>query len=135
MQLDDQRCKNGNFFEPCILTNLNDQMEIVREEVFGPVLTLLTFEDEKEVVQRANNSKYGLAAGLFTNNLARAHRVASQLQAGYVWINNYNVQPVEVPFGGYKMSGFGRELGLAALENYTQLKSVYVELGDVESLL
>ena len=106
-------------------------MPIVREEIFGPVMSVLTFEREDEVVARANATEFGLAAGVFTRDLARGHRVIARLQAGTCWINNYNVTPIEMPFGGYKRSGLGRENGTAAIEHYTQLKSVYVELGDV----
>jgi betaine-aldehyde dehydrogenase len=91
----------------------------------------LTFEGEGEAIRRANDTPYGLSAGVFTRDLARAHRVIARLQAGTCWINNYNITPIELPFGGYKQSGIGRENGRAALEHYTQLKSVYVELGDV----
>ena len=91
----------------------------------------LTGEDE--VVRRANGTPFGLAAGVFTRDLARAHRVVALLQAGVCWINNYNITPVEIPFGGVKQSGIGRENGLAAIAHYTQLKSVYVELGNVVS--
>jgi len=133
LKLSDEKCKNGLYFSPCILTDVTDDMQIAKEEVFGAVMSVLPFEDETDVINRANNTPYGLSAGVFTNNLAKAHRVVGQLQAGFIWINNYNVQPVEIPFGGYKMSGFGRELGTAAIESYTQLKSVYVELGDVDT--
>jgi len=131
---DDPELKNGLYFAPTVITNLRDDMTVVKEEIFGAVMCVLPFETEEEVVKRANDTPYGLAAGLFTNNIQKAHRVAAQLQAGYVWINNYNVQPVEAPFGGYKMSGFGRELGKEGLDGYLQVKSVYVELGDVETL-
>jgi betaine-aldehyde dehydrogenase len=106
-------------------------MTIVREEIFGPVMAVLAFDAEAEVIQRANDTEFGLAAGVFTRDLARAHRVVAALEAGVCWINNYNVTPVEAPFGGNKQSGIGRENGSAAIEHYTQLKSVYVELGDV----
>jgi betaine-aldehyde dehydrogenase len=122
----------GNFVEPTIFDNCTDTMKIVREEIFGPVLSLLTFENEDEVVHRANDTRYGLAAGLFTRDLARAHRVAARLEAGICWINNYNITPIEMPFGGIKESGLGHENGQAAIEHYTQLKSVYVELGPVQ---
>lgn len=121
----------GNFVEPAIFTGCTDNMKIVREEIFGPVMSVLTFDSEDDVVARANATKFGLAAGLFTKDLARAHRVAARLEAGICWINNYNITPVEMPFGGMKESGFGHENGQAAIEHYTQLKSVYVELGDV----
>ena len=108
-------------------------MTIVREEIFGPVMSLLTFEDEDEVIARANDTDYGLAAGVFTRDLTRAHRVIAKLQAGTCWINNYNITPIEMPFGGAKHSGIGRENGRIAIEHYTQLKSVYVEMGDVDA--
>ncbi|KAB8032203.1 betaine-aldehyde dehydrogenase [Fluviispira multicolorata] len=121
---------NGNFILPTVFTNCHDEMKIVKEEIFGPVMSILEFEDENEVIQRANNTEYGLAAGVLTHNIKRAHRVIENLQAGMCWINNYNISPVEVPFGGMKGSGFGRENGLAAIECYTQLKTVYVEMDD-----
>lgn len=125
--------RRGNFVEPTVFANCNDDMSIVREEIFGPVMTVLAFDDEAEVVARANATEFGLAAGVFTQNLARGHRVAAALEAGIVWINNYNLTPIEVPFGGYKQSGIGRENSHAAIEHYTQRKTVYVELGDVDA--
>jgi betaine-aldehyde dehydrogenase len=124
--------KNGNFVEPAIFADCKDDMKIVREEIFGPVMSVLKFEDEDDVISRANATKYGLAAGVFTCDLARAHRVAARLEAGICWINNYNITPIEMPFGGIKESGLGHENGQAAIDHYTQLKSVYVELGDVQ---
>lgn len=124
---------SGNFLTPAIFTDCDDSMEICKEEIFGPVLSILSFESEEEVIERANSTPFGLAAGVFTNDIKRGHRVIHQLQAGTCWINNYNITPVELPFGGYKQSGLGRENSLAAIQHYTQLKSVYVELGDVES--
>ncbi len=123
----------GFFVAPTVFDDCRDDMSIVREEIFGPVMTILSFDDEEEVIARANASEFGLAAGVFTNDLTRAHRVIARLEAGTCWINHYNVTPVELPFGGVKMSGLGRENGRAAIEHYTQLKSVYVALGDVES--
>lgn len=122
----------GNYVRPAVFTECTDDMTIVREEIFGPVMSVLRFRDEDDVIARANATRFGLAAGLFTRDLARAHRVAARLEAGICWINNYNITPVEMPFGGIKESGFGHENGQAAIEHYTQLKSVYVELGDVQ---
>ena len=123
----------GYFVAPTVFDDCRDDMAIVREEIFGPVMSVLEFQDEHEVIGRANATEFGLAAGVFTNDLTRAHRVIAQLQAGTCWINHYNVTPIELPFGGMKMSGLGRENGRAALEHYTQLKSVYVAMGDVEA--
>jgi betaine-aldehyde dehydrogenase len=108
-------------------------MRIVREEIFGPVMCVLAFDDEAEVIARANDTEFGLSAGVFTADLTRAHRVIAQLQAGTCWINHYNVTPIELPFGGYKSSGLGRENGRAAIEHYTQLKSVYVAMQDLQA--
>ncbi|PWU05138.1 MAG: betaine-aldehyde dehydrogenase [Bacteroidetes bacterium] len=124
---------SGNFLSPAIFTDCNDSMEICKEEIFGPVLSILSFDSEEEVIDRANDTPFGLSAGVFTNDIKRGHRVIHQLQAGTCWINNYNITPIELPFGGYKQSGQGRENSLAAIQHYTQLKSVYVELGNVES--
>jgi acyl-CoA reductase-like NAD-dependent aldehyde dehydrogenase len=124
---------DGYFVAPAIFDACRDDMRIVREEIFGPVMSVLEFEDEREVIERANATEFGLAAGVFTNDLTRGHRVIAQLEAGTCWINHYNVTPIELPFGGVKMSGLGRENGRAAIEHYTQLKSVYVALGDVEA--
>jgi betaine-aldehyde dehydrogenase len=129
----DPSLAQGFFVEPTVFVDCQDSMRIVNEEIFGPVMSVLRFESEAEAVLRANDSPYGLAAGVFTNNLARAHRVAAALEAGIVWINNYNLTPIEVPFGGNKQSGIGRENSLVTIEHYTQLKTVYVELGDVEA--
>jgi betaine-aldehyde dehydrogenase len=123
----------GFFVAPTVFDGCHDDMDIVRQEIFGPVLALLEFEDEEEVIARANATEFGLAAGVFTNDLTRAHRVIAQLQAGTCWINHYNVTPVELPFGGVKMSGLGRENGRAAIEHYTQLKSVYVAMCDIDA--
>ena len=128
---DDPALRDGYFVMPTIFAECTDEMTIVREEIFGPVMAVLAFDSEAEVVRRANDTPFGLAAGVFTRDLARAHRVVAALEAGVCWINNYNVTPVEAPFGGNKQSGIGRENGSAAIEHYTQLKTVYVELGDV----
>jgi len=124
---------NGYFVAPTIFDECRDDMSIVREEIFGPVMSVLEFEEEDEVIERANATEFGLAAGVFTNDLNRAHRVIARLQAGTCWINHYNVTPIELPFGGVKLSGLGRENGRAAIEHYTQLKSVYVAMGDVDA--
>ena len=125
--------KKGYFVAPTVFDDCRDDMSIVREEIFGPVMSVLEFEDEQEVIERANATEFGLAAGVFTNDLTRAHRVIARLQAGTCWINQYNVTPIELPFGGVKLSGLGRENGRAAIEHYTQLKSVYVAMGDVDA--
>ena len=122
---------DGNFVQPTIFANCTDSMRIVREEIFGPVLSMLVFDSEDEVIARANASRLGLAAGVFTRDLARGHRVAAKLKAGICWINNYNITPIEMPFGGAGESGIGSENSMAAFDHYTQLKTVYVELGEV----
>lgn len=124
---------NGYFVAPTVFDGCRDDMAIVREEIFGPVMSVLEFDDEQEVIERANATEFGLAAGVFTNDLTRGHRVIARLQAGTCWINNYNITPIELPFGGVKLSGLGRENGRAAIEHYTQLKSVYVAMGDVDA--
>ena len=128
-----QGFENGFFVEPTVFTGVTDDMCIAREEIFGPVMSVLSFEHEDEVVERANDTEFGLAAGVFTRDLSRAHRVIGNIEAGTCWINAYNLTPVEIPFGGFKQSGIGRENSLAALAHYSQLKSVYVETGDVAS--
>jgi len=123
----------GFFVAPTVFAACSEEMKIVREEIFGPVMAVLAFDHEDEVVRRANDTPYGLAAGVFTRDLARGHRVIARLEAGTCWINHYNVTPIELPFGGAKLSGLGRENGKAAIEHYTQLKSVYVNLGSVDA--
>ena len=128
-----QGMEGGFWIEPTIFADVRDEMTIAREEIFGPVLSVLDFEREDEVIARANATEFGLAAGLFTRDLARAHRVAARLEAGTCWINAYNLTPVEMPFGGVKQSGIGRENSRAAIEHYSRIKSVYVATGRVES--
>jgi betaine-aldehyde dehydrogenase len=125
-------CENGYFVGPTIFTNCTDDMRIIREEIFGPVMAVMTFETEEEVIQRANDTIYGLAAGIFCTDLRRAHRVIAQLEAGICWINAYGNSPVEMPVGGYKQSGIGRENGIEGLKAYTQTKSIYVGMDKLE---
>ncbi|MDR6390449.1 betaine-aldehyde dehydrogenase [Paraburkholderia phenoliruptrix] len=119
----------GQYVEPTVFTGCRDDMRIVREEIFGPVMSILVFDDEEEVIARANRTAYGLAAGVVTENLSRAHRVIHRLEAGICWINTWGESPAEMPVGGYKQSGVGRENGITTLEHYTRIKSVQVELG------
>jgi betaine-aldehyde dehydrogenase len=123
----------GYYMEPTVFADVTDDMTIAREEIFGPVLSVLDFETEEEAITRANDTPYGLAAGVFTSDLRRGHRVIGQLQAGACFINAYNLTPVEAPFGGSKLSGVGRENSRAAIEAYSQLKSVYVGMGPVDA--
>ncbi|SHL39924.1 betaine-aldehyde dehydrogenase [Roseibium suaedae] len=125
--------QDGLFVEPTVFADVTDDMRIAREEIFGPVMCVLSFESEDDVIPRANDTTFGLAAGVFTRDIQRAHRVIGKLQAGTCWINTYNLTPVEMPFGGNKQSGIGRENGHAAIEHYSQIKSVYVEMGSVEA--
>lgn len=119
----------GYFIKPTIFSNVTPNMKIMQEEIFGPVCTIAKFETEEEVIGHGNNSTYGLAAAVHTNNLTTAIRVSNALRAGTVWVNSYNMLSHQLPFGGYKESGIGRELGEAALANYTQTKSVAIRLG------
>ena len=121
----------GFYMAPTIFAGVTDEMTIAREEIFGPVASVLKFETEAEAVARANATEFGLAGAVFTRDLARGHRVAGALEAGTCWINTYNLTPVEMPFGGVKHSGVGRENARAAIEHYSQLKSVYVAMGGV----
>lgn len=124
---------NGFFVAPTVFDNCHDDMTIVREEIFGPVMSLLTFTDEDDVIKRANNTELGLAAGVMTTDLRRAHRVIHQLNAGICWINSYGASPAEMPVGGYKLSGIGRENGLETLNQYTQTKSVYIGMQKLDA--
>ncbi len=119
----------GFFIEPTVFADVTDDMTIAREEIFGPVLSVLDFDTEDEALTRANATEYGLAAGVFTADLTRAHRMAAGFQAGTCFINAFNITPVEAPFGGMKQSGIGRENSHAAINHYSQLKSVYVGMG------
>jgi len=117
--------------KPHILTDCSDDMEIVREEVFGPVMAVLPFDTVDEAVRRANDTPYGLSAGVFTQDLKQAHRIIAELKAGTTWINDYNLAPTQLPWGGYKQSGVGRENGTDAINHWTQLKSVFVQQDEV----
>ncbi|MCH2095033.1 MAG: betaine-aldehyde dehydrogenase [Rhodobacteraceae bacterium] len=125
--------QDGFWLTPAVFDGVTDDMTIAREEIFGPVMSVLSFTDEQEVIERANDTEFGLSAGVFTRDLARAHRVVAQMQAGTCFINSYNDAPVEAPFGGMKMSGIGRENSKEAIGHYSQVKSVYVRMGRVEA--
>jgi acyl-CoA reductase-like NAD-dependent aldehyde dehydrogenase len=126
-QLDPQ-FQNGYFFQPTIFSDVDNKMRVAQEEIFGPVSSVITFKDDDELIQKANDTIYGLSAGIWTQNITRAHRFAKAVKAGVVWINTYNMMNAASPFGGYKQSGYGREMGRHALELYTQVKSVWVDL-------
>ena len=121
---------HGYFFQPTILINVHNQMRVAQEEIFGPVTAVIPFTDEEHLIRQANDTIYGLSAGIWTKNLSRAHRFAKAMRAGTVWINTYNMIHPAMPFGGYKQSGYGRELGKHSLDLYTQVKSVWVDLSD-----
>ncbi|MBF6303150.1 aldehyde dehydrogenase family protein, partial [Nocardia amamiensis] len=118
----------GFFVEPTVFVDVQPSFSIVREEIFGPVVAAIPFGSEDELVAAANDSEYGLAAGIWTRDVSKAHRVAKRLKAGSVWVNQYNGFDTALPFGGYKQSGWGRELGSAALDLYTQTKAVNIAL-------
>lgn len=124
---------DGFYIEPTVFADVTDDMTIAREEIFGPVLSVLDFDTEEEVLARANDTEFGLAAGVFTADLTRAHRMVAGFEAGTCYINTYNLAPVEAPFGGSKLSGVGRENSKAAIEHYSHVKGVYVAMGDVEA--
>lgn len=118
--------EEGYFVSPTIFADVRDEMTIAKEEIFGPVISAMPYEDLDELIARANNSEYGLAAGVWTKDVSKAHYIASQLRAGTVWVNCYNAFDAASPFGGYKQSGMGREMGSYALNNYTEVKSVWI---------
>lgn len=124
----------GAYVAPTVFTDCTDAMTITREEIFGPVMSILIYDDEEEVIRRANDTTYGLAAGVVTRDLNRAHRVIHKLEAGICWINTWGESPAEMPVGGYKQSGVGRENGLVTLGHYTRIKSVQLEMGDYASV-
>ena len=125
--------QEGFFLEPTVFADVTDDMTIARDEIFGPVMSVLDFETEEEVLARANATEFGLAAGVFTADLTRAHRMVAGFEAGTCYINTYNDAPVEAPFGGMKLSGVGRENSKAAIEHYSQIKGVYVRMGDLDA--
>ncbi len=125
--------RDGYYMQPTVFADVTDDMSIAKEEIFGPVMSVLDFETEAEVMARANNTEFGLAAGVFTNDLTRAHRVVAGFEAGTCYINTYNLAPVEAPFGGSKMSGVGRENSKLAINHFSEMKTVYVSMNDVEA--
>jgi acyl-CoA reductase-like NAD-dependent aldehyde dehydrogenase len=124
----DEQFRGGYFFRPTIFCDVNNQMRVAQEEIFGPVSSVITFADEADLIRQANETIYGLSAGIWTRDITRAHRFAREIKAGVVWINTFNIFNAASPFGGYKQSGYGREMGRHALELYTQVKSVWVDL-------
>jgi aldehyde dehydrogenase (NAD+) len=120
--------KNGYFVQPTIFDNVKDTMAIAKDEIFGPVVSVLPFSGVDEVIDRANKTYYGLAAAVWTKDIDKAHLFAQKVKAGTVWVNCYHVVDTTTPFGGFKMSGMGRENGEASLEHYTELKTVTVKL-------
>ena len=131
---EDEQFAQGAYVLPTVFTDCRDDMTIVREEIFGPVMSILSYDSEEEAIRRANDTEYGLAAGVVTPNLARAHRIIHQIEAGICWINTWGESPAEMPVGGYKHSGVGRENGIVTLQQYTQTKSVQVELSPFQSV-
>lgn len=124
----------GAYVQPTVFTDCHDDMKIVQEEIFGPVMSILAYDTIEEAIQRANNTNFGLAAGVVTQNISQAHQIIHQLEAGICWINTWGESPAEMPVGGYKQSGVGRENGISTLNHYTRTKSIQVELGDYQSV-
>lgn len=124
----------GAYVMPTVFSDCHDDMRIVQDEIFGPVMSILTYDSIEEVIQRANQTPYGLAAGVVTQDISQAHRIIHQLEAGICWVNTWGESPAEMPVGGYKQSGVGRENGLSTLQHYTRIKSIQVQLGDYHSI-
>lgn len=133
-RITDPALVKGAYIEPTIFTNCKDDMSIVTDEIFGPVMSILSYDTEEEALERANNTPLGLASGIVTENINRAHQLAHQLEAGICWINTWGESSAEMPVGGYKQSGVGRENGLISLHHYTRIKSIQVEMGEYESI-
>src|SRR5690606_27011596 len=131
---ENEQFAQGAYVLPTSFTDCCDDMTIFRDEIFGPVMSILSYDSEEEVIRRANDTEYGLAAGVVTPNLARAHHIIHQIEAGICWINTWGESPAEMPVGGYKHSGVGRENGIVTLQQYTQTKSVQVELSPFQSV-
>lgn len=132
---DDPALAGGNYVTPAVFADCTDDMAFVTDEVFGPLMSVLPFDDEAEAIRRANDTDYGLAGAVFSRDVSRANRIANRIESGYVWINDYGTMPASTPFGGYKLSGLGRENGVQAIEHYTQIKTIYTQLAPVERLL
>ena len=125
-----RRGDTGYFVEPTVLVDTRENMRVIQEEIFGPVVAVMPFKNvDDELLRRANDSVYGLAAGVWSTNVNKAHKIANRLKAGTVWVNCYNIFDASMPFGGYKQSGWGREMGGEVLKNYLETKSVCVSLG------
>ena len=130
----DGELARGAYVLPTVFTDCHGDMRIVQDEIFGPVMSILSYQTEDEVIQRANHTTFGLAAGVVTPDINKAHRIIHQIEAGICWINTWGESPAEMPVGGYKQSGVGRENGISTLSHYTRVKSVQVELGDFQSI-
>ena len=120
--------QKGYFFTPTIFAEVKNSMRVAQEEIFGPVVSVISFTDEDDLIKQANDTIYGLSAGIWTKDITRAHRFAKEIKAGVIWINTFNMFNAASPFGGFKQSGYGREMGRHALDLYTQVKSVWVDL-------
>src|SRR5262249_106816 len=124
----DAQFQNGYFFQPTIFSDVENKMRVAQEEIFGPVSSVISFDNDDDLIRQGKQTIYGLSGGIWTPDITRAHRFAKAVKAGVVWINTYNMFNAASPFGGYKQSGYGREMGRHALELYTQVKSVWVDL-------